>query len=137
MTEKIGACAKAAAAPGTKIIAVTPHQSPASIDGYSDGALALPGLLGEIQKGEADPIDGYIIACFDDTGLDACRQVAAGSVVGICQAGRVAASMILMGFSVVKMTEALIGAGLTTSKIGGYALSRAKAVSHGTYKSGR
>jgi len=101
MTDKIGACAKASAAEGTEIIAVNPPDSPASIEGYSDGALAIPGLLNEIQKGEADGVDGYIIACFDDTGLDACREVSAGPVVGICEAGMMAASMISTGFSVV------------------------------------
>ena len=39
--------------------------------------LCSPGLLMEIRKGEALGADGHVIACFDDTGLDAARQIAA------------------------------------------------------------
>jgi allantoin racemase len=101
MTEKIGLCAKSVAAPGTKVVAVNPTDTPPSIEGHSDGAMALQGLLAEIRKGEDEGFDGYVIACFDDTGLDACREVATGPVVGICEAAMHAASMISTGFSVV------------------------------------
>ena len=46
---------------------------PASIEGYYDEALAVPGLLVEIARGEREGADAAIIACFDDTGLDAAR----------------------------------------------------------------
>jgi allantoin racemase len=101
MTTRIGICAKSVAAPGTEIVAVNPPDSPPSIEGHSDGAMALSGLLAEIRKGETEGFDGYVIACFDDTGLNACREVAAGPVVGICEAAMYAASMITMKFSVV------------------------------------
>ncbi|MCZ6772368.1 MAG: aspartate/glutamate racemase family protein [Proteobacteria bacterium] len=101
MTAKIGICARSIAAPGTKIVAVNPSDSPLSIEGHGDGAMAIPGLLAEIRKGEAEGFDGYVIACFDDPGLDACREVAVGPVVGICEAAMHAASMIATGFSVV------------------------------------
>ena len=101
MTAKIGECAKSVAAPGTEIVAVNPSDSPPSIEGHSDGAKAIPGLLAEIAKGEEEGFDGYVIACFDDTGLDACREIAFGPVVGICEAAMHSASMIATGFSVV------------------------------------
>lgn len=101
MTEKIGRCARQVAAPGTEISAANPPHSPPSIEGFTDGAMSVPGLLAEIRKGEADGIDGYVVACFDDTGVDACREVARGPVVGICEAAMHAASMIATGFSVV------------------------------------
>ena len=41
---------------------------PASIEGYYDEAFSVPGLLEEIRRGEEDGCDGYVIACFDDTG---------------------------------------------------------------------
>ena len=101
MTDKIRRCAETLAAPGTEIVATNPTDSPASIEGHSDGALAVPGLLAEIRKGEAEGCDGYVVACFDDTGLDACREVASGPVLGICEAAMHAASMISSSFSVV------------------------------------
>jgi allantoin racemase len=58
MTAKIAAAAKAAAAPGTEIVATQPDEGPPSIEGYFDEALSVPGLLAEIINGErsgADP----------------------------------------------------------------------------------
>ncbi len=101
MTEKIGACARQVAAEGTEITAVNPQSAPVSIEGYYDEAMSLQGLLEEVKKGEAQGYDGFIIACFDDTGLGACREIASGPVLGICEAGMHAASMVATGFSVI------------------------------------
>jgi allantoin racemase len=101
MTEKIGVAAALAASHGTRITAVTPATGPESIEGYYDEALALPGLLAEIAKGEARGVDGHVIACFDDSGLDAARALARAPVVGIGEAGFHAASLIAGTFSVV------------------------------------
>ncbi|BCJ92227.1 Asp/Glu/hydantoin racemase [Terrihabitans soli] len=101
MTAKIGAAAKAASSPGTEIIAVNPAMGPASIEGYYDEAFALPGLLQEIAKGEKAGTDGAVIACFDDTGLDAARALATMPVVGICESALAAAGMIATKISVV------------------------------------
>lgn len=101
MTEKIGAVAALVASPGTRITAVNPATGPESIEGYYDEAIAVPGLLAEIAKGEARGVDGHVIACFDDTGLDAARALARAPVVGIGEAGFHAASLIAGTFSVV------------------------------------
>jgi len=101
MTDKVRRCAEALAAPGTQVVAANPPGSPASIEGHHDGAMAVPGLLAEIARGEAEGCDGYVVACFDDTGLDACREVAAGPVLGICEAAVHAASMLATSFSIV------------------------------------
>jgi allantoin racemase len=58
MTEKIGAAAGAAASSGTTITAVNPTTGPESIEGFYDEALAVPGLLVEIAKGEARGVAG-------------------------------------------------------------------------------
>ena len=86
MTDKIGACARAAARPGTEVIAVSPSMGPASIESHYDEALNVPGLLAEIAAGEAQGIDGYVIACFGDPGLKAARELAGAPVVGIAEA---------------------------------------------------
>ncbi|MFQ5773036.1 MAG: aspartate/glutamate racemase family protein [Kiloniellaceae bacterium] len=101
MTERIGAAAASVAAPGTEVVAVNPKNAPRSIEGHHDEAVCVPPLLEEIRKGEAAGFDGYVVACFDDPGLGACREVARGPVVGICEAAMHAASMIATGFSVV------------------------------------
>src|SRR5262249_20359747 len=101
MTEKIGAAARAAASTGTTITAVNPETGPESIEGYYDEALSVPGLLAEIAKGEKRSVAGHIIACFDDTGLDAARALARAPVVGIGEAAFQLASLIAGSFSVV------------------------------------
>ena len=101
MTAKIGAAAWAVASPGTEIIAVNPMDGPASIEGNYDEAMSLPGMLAEIAKGERDGADAHIIACFDDTGLEAARCLAAAPVIGIGEAAFHMASLIAHRFSVV------------------------------------
>ncbi|MFD2174294.1 aspartate/glutamate racemase family protein [Rhodobacter lacus] len=99
MTEKIGAAARRVASPGTEIVAVNPAQGPAAIEGYYDEAMSLAGLLGLI-RGRAD-FDAVIIACFDDTGLDAARCVTEKPVLGIGEAAFHMAAMLANRFSVV------------------------------------
>ena len=101
MTAKIGACARAFASPGVEIIARNPPDGPASIEGHYDEAMSTPGLLAEIRRGEAEGVDGTVVACFDDPAIGACREIATGPVVGICEAAMHAATMIATSFSVV------------------------------------
>ena len=70
----------------TQVSAVNPLDTPLSIEG---GA------------GEALGVDAYIIACFDDPGLHAAREVARGPVLGICQAAVQVAMTISRRFSVI------------------------------------
>ncbi len=101
MTKKIGEAARAVAAPGTEIVACNPAMGPVSIEGHYDEALSVIGMLEEVRKGEAEGMDGYVIACFGDPGLLAAREIARGPVVGIAEAAMHAASLIATGFSIV------------------------------------
>lgn len=109
MTDKIGACARAAARPGTEVVAVSPSMGPVSIESHYDEALAVPGLLAEIAAGEAEGFDGYVIACFGDPGLKAARELAHAPVVGIAEAAMHLASMLGSRFSVVTTLERTVG----------------------------
>ena len=99
MTANIAAAARRIAAPGTEIMALTSPQGPASIEGYYDEAMSLAGLLQAVR--EAQDYDAVIIACFDDTGLDALRCLTDKPVVGIGEAGYRMAAMLCNKFSVV------------------------------------
>ena len=101
MTDKAGEAARMVAASGTEIIAVNPKYGPISIEGYYDEVFSIPGLLEEVRKGEASGCQGTVIACFDDTGLDAARCIASGPVVGICEAAMHIASLLANSFSIV------------------------------------
>ncbi|HEV8027210.1 MAG TPA: aspartate/glutamate racemase family protein, partial [Stellaceae bacterium] len=68
MTEKIASAARQVASDATLIEAVTSKMGPESIEGYYDEAFAVPGVVQAIMAGEADGVDGAVIACFDDTG---------------------------------------------------------------------
>jgi allantoin racemase len=110
MTEQIGRAARAVAAPGTEIIAVNPPDGPVSIEGYYDEAFSVPGLLAEIAKGEASGVSAHIIACFDDTGLEAARSLASAPVIGIGEAAFHLASMLGHRFSVITTLSRSIAA---------------------------
>jgi allantoin racemase len=99
MTAKIGAAARAAAGQGSEIIAVNPESGPPSIEGYFDEVFAIPGLIAEMRR--AGPVDATIIACFDDTGLDAARSLSLAPVIGIGEAAFHMASLVAGKFSVV------------------------------------
>ncbi|MDO5898594.1 aspartate/glutamate racemase family protein [Agrobacterium sp. Azo12] len=86
---------------GTEVSAVNPANTPISIEGGADEAMAVPGMLEEIRKGERLGIEAYVIACFDDPGLHAAREVARGPVIGICQAAIQVAMTISRRFSII------------------------------------
>ena len=62
---------------------ITNYDGPAAIQGEKDGIAAIPGLLAEIEK-NAD-CDGFIIGCFDDTGLAEARLISRKPIIGIGQ----------------------------------------------------
>ena len=99
MTATIAAAARAAAAPGTEISAVTSPMGPASIEGFYDEAFAVPGLIQALLQ--SPDADAGIVACFDDTGLDAARSVARFPVVGICEAALMTAGQVAKRIAVI------------------------------------
>jgi allantoin racemase len=101
MTDKIAASARAVAMPDTVIDARQPAMGPVSIEGFYDEAFAVPGVLGCIREADRDGADAHIIACFDDTGLDAGRAAARAPVIGIGEAAFHVASLIAARFAVV------------------------------------
>lgn len=109
MTEKMTLCARAVAHADTHIIGVSPRMGPASIEGYYDEAMAVPGLLGEILAGEREGCDAYVIACFGDPGLLAAREIATGPVIGIAEAAMHYASLIAPSFTVVTTLQRTCG----------------------------
>jgi len=108
MTETIGRAARAAATPGTEIVAVNPPDGPVSIEGYYDEGFSVPGLLAEIAKRDALGCAGMA-----DLAARLSEQHGLPVVDGVASA--------------IKLAEALGALGLKTSKIGSYAAPRPKA----------
>ena len=103
MTARIATTAKAVAQAASHIIAIQPGKGPASIEGYADEAMAVPHMLEAMFAAQTkhSAIAGYVIACFDDTGLDAARCVLDAPVVGIGEAACHLASLVAARFSVI------------------------------------
>jgi allantoin racemase len=101
MTETIGASARAAASPGTDIIAVSPSQGVPSIEGHFDEAIAAIGVLEQVKRGREQGVSGHVIACFGDPGLLAARELATGPVIGIAEAAMHTATLVATRFSIV------------------------------------
>ena len=99
MTDKIKVVAKKVASNGTTIVSTNPKNGPESIEGYYDEVFCIPGLIEEVlSNSEAD---AYIIACFDDTGLDAVRTITNKPVLGIGDSSFHIASCLAGTFSVI------------------------------------
>nr|WP_281410128.1 aspartate/glutamate racemase family protein [Phyllobacterium myrsinacearum] len=101
MTSQVLESAIRVAYPTTRVTAVNPLETPVSIEGGADEAMAVPGMLSEIRKGELQGVNAYVIACFDDPGLHAAREIARGPVIGICQAAVQVAMTISRRFTVI------------------------------------
>ncbi|GAW36883.1 asp/Glu/Hydantoin racemase [Roseovarius sp. A-2] len=101
MTEQIGRTARRVASPGTVIDLTGGTTSPASIEGHTDESLCVPPMLFQIRQAEARGVDAHVIACFDDPGLGAAREVATRPVIGICEASIHTALLLSSRFSVV------------------------------------
>ena len=87
---------------------------PASIEGYYDEAFSVPGMLAEIARAEPRGVDGIVIACFDDTGLEAARQAASAPVIGIGEAAFHLASLVAHKFTVITTLSRSIAASRPT-----------------------
>lgn len=109
MTATIEECARAVVAVGTSVAGITSRSGPACIESHYDEAMSVPGILHAIQRGEQEGVDGYVIACFGDPGLDAARELARGPVVGIAEAAMHTASHLGRGFSVVTTLARTMG----------------------------
>ena len=99
MTQKIDLTAKKFASTDTEIVSVEPNVGPESIEGFYDEAFCIPGLVEEIEK--HNDADSYIIACFDDTGLDVIRSITEKPVIGIGEAAYHIATMVAGNFTVI------------------------------------
>jgi allantoin racemase len=86
---------------GVELEGWTSVEGPAAIQGPEDGAACIPPLLTLVRKASDAGAKAIIIGCFDDTGLDAARDIASCPVIGIGQAAYHMAVLSGAKFSVV------------------------------------
>lgn len=116
MTASIARCAQKNAEQTTTLLCESAAFGVDSIECFTDEYLSVPAILRAIAKGDREQnVDAYIIACFDDPGLNAAREFTEKPVIGIAEAAMTAARFIAPSFSIVsildrsrKMTEELV-----------------------------
>jgi allantoin racemase len=100
MTDEIAKVAEAAADKGTEVDTVQPKAGPRSIEGNADEVLAGYHTL-DLVAGSRGNYDAYVIACYGDPALAACREVSSVPVIGIAEASFHMASLVAYKWSVV------------------------------------
>jgi len=105
MTESIDSAARRYKRHDTEITTVLLKSGPSVIDGYYDEVLASAGILEEIKIGLHENFDGFIIACFSDPALKACREISTAPIVGIGEASMLLACTIAYKFAIVSMPK--------------------------------
>ncbi len=101
MRQQIDEGARKYASPGTEIVTLCAASGPRSIEGEYDVALSAVGTLQTLVANEKD-YDGFVVACGQDPGLYACREVTTKPVVGIGEASMYMAC--LLGHRFTSMT---------------------------------
>jgi allantoin racemase len=105
VTERLAAEARRVAPPGVHIQAVTAREGVSAIQTPDELAAAVPGVLAAL-KANAD-CDAAIIGAFGDPGLDEARAAAEIPVVGLGEAGMLAAGANGRRFSILTVGEVM------------------------------
>lgn len=103
MTDGVVAAARRVARAGTTIRGSTAKTGVASVESNVDEVWAAAAVLDQIAGGETEGADGYVIACFGDTGLAGAKELASGPVVGMTEAALSTAALLAARFTVVTM----------------------------------
>lgn len=102
-TDRLEKAAQRVAAPGTRIVASQPLRGTPAVESHADEAWAALGVLAQVQAGEAQGSDAYVVACFGDTGVAAAREAASGPVVGMTEAALFSAALLGDTFSIITL----------------------------------
>lgn len=102
MTDAIAAEARRRARPGTEIEALTAPWGTPSVESHAEEALAAVATLEAVATRVGDgAIDGVVVACFGDPGLEAVRELSPVPAVGIAEAAMAIAIALGDRFSII------------------------------------
>ncbi|MCU0899227.1 MAG: aspartate/glutamate racemase family protein [Cypionkella sp.] len=102
-THDLESAAARLAAPGTKVDARSPATGTPSVESHVEEAIGAMGVIEMVRDGDRDGVDGYVIACFGDTGLAAAREITAAPVIGMTEAALYAAALVAARFTVITL----------------------------------
>jgi len=100
MTDSILEMARRNAHSNTTITALSPEYGPRSIEGHFEETIAALATV-ETVAIHRDQYDGFVIACFGDPGVAACREITDKPVIGIAAAAMHMACFLGHKFSIV------------------------------------
>jgi len=107
VTDTVLQAARAAARPGTELLAVTGGFGPQVIGSRAENALAAHGVL-DLASRHADGCDAVVLAVSLDTALWACRELLPMPVVGMTEAGLLAGTMVASRLAVLTYGQRLV-----------------------------
>ena len=90
---------------GTDISVCVVERGPLSIECQYDVAVALPDILIHVARALKEEMDGVIIDCMADPGLEASRELANIPIIGMGEASFHLASLLAHRFSVVSILD--------------------------------
>ncbi|MEU4242429.1 aspartate/glutamate racemase family protein [Actinoplanes sp. NPDC026619] len=108
MTDTVVEAARKVARPDTMIIGGTPSSGVPSVESHYEEVYGALGVIDQVRKGEEQGIQGYVVACFGDTGVPAARELANGPVVGMTEAALMTAALIAHRFTIVTLPRRTI-----------------------------
>jgi Asp/Glu/hydantoin racemase len=106
VTERIAAAARAAASPGTEIVAVTAAVGPPYIATRAEAVLGAMAVM-ETLGGATGDHDAVVVAAFGDPGLGGARELLSVPVVGLSEAAMLTSCMLGGRFAIVSFSATL------------------------------
>ena len=100
MTESIGEMSLRHANSDTTITVLNPDQGPRSIEGHFEEQIASIATVETLAK-HRNEYDAFVIACYGDPGVSACREITDKPVIGIGEASMHMACFLGHQFSIV------------------------------------
>jgi len=100
VSKAIEKAARDAAFPETEITMITPKFGPSTVEGYIDGQISAVAVCDEVARYHK-AADAFVIACFSDPGLFACRDLTQKPVLGIAESSMLTASQLGHQFSLL------------------------------------
>jgi allantoin racemase len=106
ITERIAATARAAASPGTEIIAVTGRTGVPYIANRAEAVIGARVAL-DLLSEHADGCDAAVVAAFADPGVGGARELLSIPVIGMAEAAMLTACMLGRRFSIVTFATSI------------------------------
>jgi allantoin racemase len=97
-----------AASPTTQVEVWDVEGGPASIESITEEYLSVPGALAPAQEAARYGVDGIILGCFGDPGVDAARELLTIPVVGPGEASMLLAASLGHRISIVTILESVM-----------------------------